>query len=212
MISSSHFLPNIGKSGSISRLEFSANPNDKMAYWPWTFILKSWNSNLETNLETKRQVMKQMTYQCATMLLSTLNKFCNTWWRFEPTVAEGRLLSVHNSTAKPPRLDSVIRFMFNVPASIFTRGHEMWNPNFTTIWFCQKRRAKYTWTWSWYFQFFSWVSWNLPNIPSGAHPLLAEVCPWHPHSKSFFVFKYLCLPDCLCYIYVIFADQTQISR
>ena len=29
----------------------------------------------------------------------------HTWRRFEPAVAEGRLLSVHNSTAKPPRLD-----------------------------------------------------------------------------------------------------------
>ena len=29
----------------------------------------------------------------------------HTWRRFEPTVAEGRLLSVHNSTTKPPWLD-----------------------------------------------------------------------------------------------------------
>ena len=36
---------------------------------------------------------------------STERLIHNTWQRFEPTVVEGRLLSVHNSTNKPPRLD-----------------------------------------------------------------------------------------------------------
>ena len=46
------------------------------------FILKSWNSNLKINLETRQQIMKQMRYQCATKLLSALellsalDKFC----------------------------------------------------------------------------------------------------------------------------------------
>ena len=43
----------------------------------------------------------------------------HTWRRIVPTIAEGRLLSVYNSTTKPPRLDSFLLLYFSLSLWLF---------------------------------------------------------------------------------------------
>ena len=81
----------------------------------------------------ERTKLKKKQFELQHRVSSTERLIHHTWQRFEPTIVEGRLLSVHNSTTKPPRLDQKINFdvlnfwifpefyTFHVYLSIFTQ-------------------------------------------------------------------------------------------
>ena len=87
----------------------------------WKIYLQSISSRSSKRSLWTPEVTRLSTIWIVTKsFLSTERLIHHTWQRLEPTVAEGRLLSVYNSTTKPPRLDDSMVPMHRMNSLICT--------------------------------------------------------------------------------------------